>query len=456
MKKYEELPGPRGLSNLKWALEIKNDPLVGMEKMVKAFGPTFLLKHPRKILVVTDPEVVKRVLKENHQNYHKGQAYAELGPILGKGLVTAEGKEWRAQRRIAAPEFNHKRLAVYFEQMKNICHHHLEQVKDSKQDIASLYNEITFDMAAQIFFGQNLGEESLVVKDAIHVASEITIKRAFSIFKEHRYLPLKSNKEYDKAVNELNRVVFKLIDEYLANPDKNPNSLLNRLLKAVENDEDKNHFTRQLLRDEVMTLLLAGHETTANTLMWTTHHILNNPEVYEKIMQEQEEVLGGREVEFADVPKLKYLKATVQESMRISPVVPFVSRLAMDDDELCGYKIKKGTNVMLMQWLFHRDPRFFAEPLKFRPERFLDPVNKIDEYTYFPFAAGPRKCIGSEFSLLESAIILSNVFQNFSLKKVPGFEPKRAVGITMFSSNGLSVDMQRKENLIQEPLRRVS
>lgn len=255
-----------------------------------------------------------------------------------------------------------------------------------------------------------------------------------------RLLPRPGLLEF-RAVRKLDETVYRIIRLHQRNADSG--DLLSMLVAA--RDEDGSRMDNQHLRDEVMTFLLAGHETTALALSWAWHLLAENPEAEQRLHEELQSVLGGRVPTVSDLPLLKYTEAVVKESMRLYPPAWAMGRTAINEFELAGYRIPSGANVIVSQWVMHRDPRFFPDPLKFAPDRWLrEETRHLPRFAYFPFGAGPRQCIGASFAMMEAVLVLATIAGKFQLASVPGRAVEPLPSITLRPKGGVWVELRKR------------
>jgi cytochrome P450 len=256
------------------------------------------------------------------------------------------------------------------------------------------------------------------------------------------WLPTLRNIRAALATRRLDKIMYRIIGQRRI-AGRDAGDLLSMLLHAQ--DEDGSRMTDRQLRDEVITLFLAGHETTALTLSWTWWLLAQHPQTEAKVHVELDAVLGGRTPTLEDLPKLRYLDRVITESMRLYPPAWGMARLAIEDAEIGGYKIRKGCGVSLSQWVVHRDPRWYESPEEFRPERWEgDLLKRLPRFAYFPFGGGPRQCIGNSFALMEAALILATIAQKFRLRLVPGHTVAPLASITLRPRHGIRVTLEAR------------
>lgn len=428
-------------------MELGRDPLEFIRTNREKYGDIFRVSLPiGNIVVVTTPELAQHVLQEKNRNYQKSFAYDILKIFLGNGLLTSEGDFWRKQRRLAQPAFHKERLAEIVKTMSELAGEMAEEWKEIQQkgepfDITIQMNRITLDIVSKALFGADVRSDLELVRNAITVANEFAIARIRYITKRiPLWLPTKDNREFKKAGDALDNLLYSIIDNRMANPIER-HDLLAMLMEAKDEDTGEGMSHKQL-RDEAMTLFIAGHETSALALSWAWYLLATHPEVMAKLKAELKEVLDGRLPGFADIPRLTYTRQIVDETLRLFPPAYIIGRRPIDKDDLGGHIINKNTNVLVAVFDIHRNPDLWDEPDKFKPERFApENVKKIPKYAYFPFGGGPRLCIGNNFALMEMQIVLATLAQSFDFTLVSPQKPEFDPLITLRSKNSIMMQL---------------
>lgn len=399
--------------------------LLGTFEKAATLGDVVRLPFPGRIgYLVVHPTDLKRIFVDNHKNYAKQtRGYRMLRLALGEGLVTSEGSHWRRQRRIAQPAFHHQRIAAFADVMTDATLKMLDRWDalgaGSVVEMDEAMMQVTLEIVGRCLMSTDLSDESGVVGQAISTVLEDTVSRVQNPFTLPLDVPTPGNVRYRRALAHLDEVVYGIIRERQQMKGERPPDLLTMFMEAVD-EETGERMTEKHLRDEVLTMVSAGHETTANALTWTFYLLSKHPAAVTKLRAELDEVLGDRPPKFEDLPSLRYTGAVVKESMRMRPPVWMVARSAIEEDEVGGVRIEKGSMVFLSPWITQRDSRWFENPQRFDPERFLDPAfEELPKYAYFPFAGGPRVCIGNNFALMEATLLLACIVQRFDLTMVP-------------------------------------
>ncbi len=406
-------PGPKG-SLLGGSVSAFGTQRLGFFLAVaREFGDIASFRFgPKRIFLISHPDLVEQVLVTDARHYIKHFGARMYKPVLGNGLVTSEGDFWLRQRRLAQPAFLKNRVVSYAPLMAEAAERMLAHWGDGKEvEIHFEFSALTSAIALKTLFDLDDpgGRERLT--ETLRLAFQLMSNRFRALFRAPLWMPTPANIRLHRAVRELDRVIDSFIAAGRARTHPG-GDLLSRLIHAQ--DEDGSRMTDRQLRDEAMTLYLAGHETTALTLTWSWYLLARHPEVEKKLVDEWKAVLGGRMPTPDDLPKMPYTDAVIAEAMRVFPPVYLIGREATTDLELGGYRVKKGYTIFMSQWVSHRDPRYFDEPEVFRPERWTDGLAKrLPKYAYYPFGGGPRVCIGNTFALMEAAILLAAVGQRY-------------------------------------------
>jgi cytochrome P450 len=380
-------------------------------------------------MLLNRPDLVEYVLVKNHQNFIKHRFFwRHVEAIFGQGLLTSEGKFWHQQRRLAAPAFAASRVNRYGDTMvqhteRMLQHWQPGQVLNVHQEAMAL----TLQIAAKTLFDAETRQDVAEVSRAIDEVMEqisVRFRRPFWI---PDALPLPGNLRYRRGVRRMDQLVARIIAERQNKLDDR-GDLLSQLMLA-RNEAGEAMSARQI-RDEVITMLLAGHETTALTLSWTWYLLGLYPAVDVQLAEEVHTVLRGRSPTVDDVPRLRFTEQVVSEALRLYPPAYAIGRQALADCEVGGYHVPAGTTVYVSPWVMHRDPRWFDDPQAFRPERWAGSlVKELPRFAYMPFGGGARICIGNRFAMMEAVLILATVARQFRLERQSGrpVEPKPSI-----------------------------
>jgi cytochrome P450 len=412
-------PGPKGNFFLGVMPEFNRDTL-GFIERAKNYGDVVRMRFLYlTVHFLYDPNHIEYVLSTNARNFIKSRSLRSpfFKRLVGKGLLTSEGEVWKRQRRLAQPAFHRQRISAYGDVMVEYTQRMLSTWKPGEvRDIHRDMMRLALEIVVKTLFNADVSNDADKVGDVLSrlvkpFASQATLK-----WIADNRLPTPTHRSFNHDANEIDAIVYRIIEERRTS-GVDQGDLLSMLLAA--HDEDGSQMTDRQLRDEVMTLFLAGHETTALTLSWAWYLIAHNPEVEQKFHQELDQVLGGRAPTAEDLMQLKYTEMIAKESMRLYPPAYGVGREALEDCEIGGFRIPRGSQVFMFQWVTQRDPRFFPEPDEFKPERWTeDFVSALPKYAYFPFGGGPRICIGNYFAMMEVGLLMATIGQRFRFSLV--------------------------------------
>ena len=394
---------------------------------------------------VNRPDCIESVLVTQNSNFVKSKDYRAMRRVLGNGLLLSEGEFWRRQRKLIQPAFHQERISAYSEIMVGYTQRMLESWSDGQAlDIHEAMMHLTLGIVAKTLFDADVSHEAEDVDAALSVLMGKFLRQAGLALLLPSWVPLPTSQLLKRAVGRLDRVIYRIIEQRRVSGQMS-GDLLSVFLQ-VQDDEGVGMTDRQL-HDEIMTLFLAGHETTANVLSWTWFLLGQNPEVEEKLHEELASVLGGRVPTPGDLPRLVYTDMVLRESMRFYPPVWVIGRRALAPFRLGEYELPADTNVLISQLIMHRDARYFPEPERFDPHRWSagDPrIASLPRFAYFPFGGGPRVCIGAGFGMMEAALLLATIAQQFRIRIAPGQTVKMQPTVTLRPRNGIPVTLKRR------------
>ena len=436
----------RGNLVLGSAPEMRRDPLQLLTKARRQYGDFVRFRlGPYVVYLLAHPDDVAHVLQRNPRNYLK-DGYEHI-KIVGNGLLASEGDFWRRQRRIIQPAFHRQRLKNMAQTMTDATEKMLEQWEsrnDEPLDVDAEMARLTLGATGRTLFGADATVEAEEVGQALQTVLTLGFQRTGRFLPVPLAIPTPDNRRYRDAVGRLNGVVDGLIVERRRS-DESRQDLLSMLLEAHDADSGEGMDPRQI-REEAMTILTAGYETTARALTWTWYLLDSHPEVRGKIEEELNLVLEGRPPSFEDLEKLSYTEIVFKESMRLLPPVWGLSRLVAEEDEIGGYRVPKGTRVILSQYVTHRHPDFWEQPEEFDPERFTPERSAgRPKYAYFPFSGGPRQCIGTNFATMEAKLILATIAQRYRLSLFPGHPVEPEPSFTLKPRYGMRMRPEERE-----------
>ncbi len=428
-------PQPKGwplVGNLPALRKLGTIPF--LEQAWHRHGDVFSVDMGMHAVFVAHPRGVERVLASRRENYVKGSTYDGVRRVIGNGVLALEGKEWRARRTLMNPAFHRAALGDLATTMVATTRAFLDDLQrrvpgEGEIDAHREMVHLTLDVVVHALFGRDLGAEAQVSYEALGAALELVSEVANGVVLPE-WVPTPGNRKLKRTMTELEGAVYRVI---AAGRRKggHDGTLLSMLLDASDGDTGAPLSDRDV-RDEVFTMFVAGHETTALTLTWMFTLLAGRDDVVTKLRAEVAEVLGDREPGFADYPKLKYVRQVVDEVLRLRGPVAMTARTAVDDDDILGFRVKKGDIVLPFFWAVHRHRDFWTDPDRFDPDRFADDAAKgRDPWAYLPFSGGQRICIGNTFSLVETVIVLAMLVQRADFELVPGqtIEPNAIVTV---------------------------
>ncbi|MEQ1508246.1 MAG: cytochrome P450 [Myxococcota bacterium] len=427
-----DVPQVRGLPGIGVLIPFARDPLGFVSEVARDHGDLAqyrIVDHT--LLQLSHPDLVEQVLVEHAKSMHKDAIYALIRPILGNGLVTSEGETWRRHRKLAAPSFTKRHVERYAEAFVAAAEAYAATLVDGGScDLHADWMALTKRIVLDTLFGTDLGVDTTRVGAAIDTVMHGFVFEAQGLGRVlPSFVPTPGRRRAASAIRELDRVVFELIE---ARRRKGPgDDLLSRLLEARDDD---GALTDVELRDEAVTAFVAGHETTALALTNAVILLSENPAARDALEAEVHAVLADRPATAADLPALRYTAAVIHEAMRILPPVWAIGREAQEAFTLSGpaasVRVEPGTQLLIPVWVLHHDPRWFPDPLAFRPERWLDDGHDRPRMAFLPFGGGPRVCIGNHFALLEAVLVLATVTRRAQLH-TPGPRPALVPSITL-------------------------
>jgi cytochrome P450 len=434
-------PGPVPLPAVGNILQFRRDPLAFVRGVARSYGDIAAFHMSRvPVILLSRPEYVRYVLVDHARTFSNREFMRNLRQTLGDGLLTTDGEFHRQQRRLVQPAFHKKRVEGY----AGIMVHHTEELLESWQpgqriDIARAMQTLTMRIVAKALFDVDLRHEAPELGQAFTDVIENPVGLAFSLRGLPVDLPFTPYHMHMEGRRLLDEYVFGLIARR-RDEGRDVGDIVSMLLHA---QADNTSMSDQQIRDQTMTLLAAGHETTANALTWTFYLLSEHPGVREKLVTEVADVLEGRAPTVEDLPSLTYLDWVVTESMRVYPPAWTQGRYAQEEFELGGYTFPRGTGVMVSQWVMHHQPEIWGDPETFRPERW-GPANgpQPPQGAYFPFGMGPRMCIGMPFAQLEARLLLATILQRFSPELVPGWPVVPRPRVTLRPKYGIQMTLQ--------------
>src|SRR5215470_14973754 len=424
---------------------LQQNPLEYFTKLTRQYGDVWGMRIGRfRSLFINHPDLIEEVLVTKARLYHKGRILQANKYLFGEGLLTAEGDFWLRQRRLAQPAFHRERIAAYAATMADYTEQMLATWRNGEErDIHHEMMNLALRIVGKTLFDADVTRDAREVGDTLDMLLKIASNFGRTVLLP-LWVPTPKNLRAKAGVRRIEKIIYRIIAERRAS-GRDTGDLLSTLLEVQ--DEDGTRMNDRQLRDETITLFLAGHETTASTVSWTWWLLAQNPAVEKRFHEELDGVLGGRTPTMDDLAKLTYLGHVLTESLRLYPPAWGMARLAEEEHQVAGYTVRPGYGVAMAQWVVHRDARWFDAPLEFRPERWETGLAKqLPRFAYFPFGGGPRQCIGNTFALMEASVVLATIGQRFRLELVPGRDVQPMASITMRPRNGIRVRLVRRES----------
>jgi cytochrome P450 len=417
-------PGPKGNVILGSIQDYMKSPLRFMIKTAQDYGDVAYYRlGPYRFYLLSHPDHIYEMLVKQANKFHKpGLTRRLLGQFMGEGLFVAVGELHRQQRKLAQPAFHQKRIDSYAQAMVDYSY----QMRDAWQpgqaiDVEPEMRRLTLQIVAKTLFNSEMSDATAKLSRAVNALQEV-VSREFRVpLPLPSWIPIAHNVKKKQAIKDLDSIVLATIAQHRQAKADN-GDLLSMLVLAVDEENGK-RMDDQQLRDEVTTLFLAGHETTANSLIWAFYLLSQHPDIWLKLTAEVDSVLGSRRPTLEDLAQLKYTSMIIKETLRLYPPIYYLDRTPLEDVTIGDYTFKKGSILACCPFITHHDERYFEKPDEFNPERFADGWDKkLPRFAYFPFGGGPRVCIGQQFALMEATFILACIAQRYELSLAPGHE----------------------------------
>ncbi len=425
---------------------------IGLMQEAATYGDLVTLSvKPALAYLVNHPDLIQEILVTQHRRVGRGRFSDTLIYLLGAGLITSEGAFHLRQRRLMQPHFHNRRIAAYGETMIHYTRRHQQLWSDGLEvDMAEEMRDLTLHIVVKTLFDLDLPSDVNRIGQAFDFSNQYLIVRqrqplpVRSLFHQ---LPLPLTRRFRHELAFLDKTVGDLITQRRQS-DQEGDDLLSLLVQTTDDEADnpdERVMTDRQVRDETITLFAAGHETTALSLTWTWYLLATHPEWQTRWYAELDDVLGDRAVTLADLPHLTLTDQILRESMRLYPPLWTTGRMAFEDFELAGFTIPAGAMLAAPQIIMHRDPRWFEEPLAFRPDRWTPEFRKaLPSYAYYPFGGGPRRCIGDSFAWMEAQIVLATLGQSWHMRHVPRHPVELEPLVTLRPRKGMPMVLERR------------
>ena len=447
-------PGPTYILPYRLVRKFLHDPLKLLTDISHTYGDIAHFKFgSQNVYLLNNPDYIEDVLVTNYKKFIKSRGLQVSKRLLGNGLVTSEGEYHDLQRHLIQPTFYPKRIKSYSDMMIKQANDMCNSWHDGAiLDIHKEMTKLTLAIICKTVLGYDIDPEHDEVGDALLTCMKYFNRLLMPFGELIEKIPLLPiNKGFQKAKKDLDSIVYRIIKEHRKNLDKGDNKeshddLLLTLLQAQDEEAGIGRMTDEQLRDEVMTIFLAGHETTANALTWTYYLLSENPLIETRLQEELYSIFGNSRTPITvdDVPKLQYTEKLLTESMRLFPPAWALGRQAIDDYKVGGYSVPKGSIILMSQYVMHRDPRYFPEPDRFYPDRWTEEFRKqLPRFSYFPFGGGIRGCIGEPFAWLEGILLIATICRQWRLKHVPSHKVELKPLITLRPKYGMQMKITK-------------
>ena len=438
-------PGPRGLPIVGSLFDYFLDMLGFLLRTAQRYGDiAYFRLGARPVYLLSHPDYIKDVLVTNHRNFQKSRALQRSKIVLGEGLLTSEGETHLRERRIIQPVFHRKRINAYADAMTGFA----SRIGDNWEngEVVDIHREmmrLTLAIVAKTLFGAEIRSGADDIGKSLTTIVNQFPRMLFPLSEYLDKVPLPGTRKFFNALETLNNTVYHLIEERRRSKE-DKDDLLSMLLWA-QDEEGGEGLTDVQVRDEAMTLFLAGQESTANSLVWTWYLISQHPDVEEKLHDEIDSVLGERLPAVDDLQKLVFTRMVFSESLRLYPPAWTVVRRAIEDYQVDGYVVPSGADIYMSEYVVHHDPRFFPDPFKFDPERWTqDQGSSLPQFAYFPFGGGPRRCVGESFAWMEGMMLIATIASKWKMHLVPGQTIVPKALITIRPKRGMKMIMEKR------------
>lgn len=439
-------PGPRSLIPGLNLIKLRRSPIKFLSQLAAEYGDVAYFKlGPQPVVLINNPDLIRDVLITHNKQFMKGEGLQRAKRLLGEGLLTSEGDFHLRQRRLAQPAFHRQRIAGYGSTMIEYS----QRLSDSWQagderDISREMMRLTLAIAGKTLFDADVEAEADEIGDALSEAMEMFNYLTLPFFGILERLPLPVMKRFKAARQRLDETIYRMIRER-RDRGEDRGDLLSMLMQARDVEGDGSGMTDEQLRDEAMTIFLAGHETTANALTWTWYLLSQNPEAEAKLHTEIAEVLGERSATAEDFPRLKYAEMVFAEAMRMYPPAWLIGRRALNDYQLNGYHVPSRSIILMSQYVMHHNSKYFPEPDRFDPDRWTPEAREArPKFSYFPFGGGPRVCIGESFAWMEGVLVLATLAQKWRMRLAPGHAVELLPLVTLRPKHGMKMKLERR------------
>jgi cytochrome P450 len=428
-------------------IAFRRDPINFIQRAAREYGDiSYFRMGPQDVYFLNHPDFIKDVLVTHQQNFTKGRALQRSKKLLGEGLLTSEGDFHRRQRRLAQPAFHRQQIATYGAAMTACAARMSEGWRDGETlNISHEMMRLTLAIVGKTLFDTDVEAEADEIGDAMTTIVHLFNAMMLPFSELLEKLPLPQKRRFDKAKQRLDTTIYRMIEERRLSGEDH-GDLLSMLLRARDEEGDGAGMTDKQVRDEALTIFLAGHETTANALTWTWYLLSEHPEVETKLHAEVDRVLEGERLPtMEDVAQLRYTEMVLAESMRLYPPAWAIGRLSINEHEISGYVMPPHSLILMSPYIMQRDARFFPEPTRFDPERWTTEARESrPQFAYFPFGGGARRCIGEGFAWMEGILLIATLAQQWRLRHVPNHPVALQPAITLRPKHGMLMKLEKR------------
>jgi cytochrome P450 len=447
MSTQTSAPGPRSFIPGLQLLAFSRDPLEFLTRVARRYGDVARFTNgAQDYFVLNHPDYIRDVLVTHNADFMKGRGLQRAKRLLGEGLLTSEPPLHRRQRRLAQPAFHKQRIASYGSMMVDYAlGMERERWRDGQAlDMAQEMMRLTLAIVGKTLFDTETESEAEEVREALTATMESFSRFMLPFAELLDKLPLPATRRFEQARARLDAIIYRMINERRASSEAR-GDLLSMLIMAQDEEENGAGMTDEQLRDEAMTIFLAGHETTANALTWTWYLLSQHREVEARLHAEVDAVLHDRPPSADDLPALRYTEMVLAEAMRLYPPAWILGRRALKDYEAGGFRIPAGSIVVLSPYVMHRDERYFPEPERFDPERWTTEAKEArPQFSYFPFGGGPRRCIGEGFAWMEGILVIATLARRWRMRLVPNHPVATQPMVTLRPKHGMRMTIEQR------------
>jgi cytochrome P450 len=439
--------GPRSGWTLAALLNVRRDPLQHMLDLHREYGDFVVYPAAgRKLFMLFHPDLAQDMLIMRARHHHQGRVMQRSRKVLGNGLLTSEDAFHLRQRRLIYPAFHRQRILGYGRAMSEYAERHQEQWRDG--ELLDLHREmarLTLSIVSKTLFDSDIQSDAEQIGLALNTLMHL-FRFAVLPFSEYlEALPIPPVLRMRRARARLDRIIYRFIDERRRSGEDR-GDLLSMLIAAEDSEAHGEHMNNEQVRDECVTLMLAGHETTANALTWTLYLLAKHPQITQRLTGEVDQVLAGRAPQPEDVPSLKFTEMVFSESLRLYPPAWGIARTVIEPYDAFGVHFPKNALVLTSQWIIQHDPRWYSDPMRFDPDRWTGEAKAArPKFSYFPFGAGPRQCIGEQFAWMEGILLLASIARNWKFSIVPETHADHLALITLRPKFGMKLRATKRQ-----------